>query len=109
MAAVDGVDLEVGSGEVLGRLGPNGSGKSTLLNMIMGFVRPTSGGVAIDGHDLGSARDRTRIHGRTRRGIVKRVAERDGGLVLRSDNADEEVALSAVQFQGIVVELRRTL
>jgi len=41
--------------------------------------------------------------------IVKRVAERDGGLVLRSDNADEEVALSAVQFQGVVVELRRTL
>ena len=56
VAAVDGVDLKVGSGEVLGLLGPNGSGKSTLLNMIMGFVRPTSGGVAIDGHDLGSAR-----------------------------------------------------
>lgn len=39
--------------------------------------------------------------------IVKRLALRDGALVLRSDNANEEVALAAVDVQGTVVELRR--
>lgn len=47
------------------------------------------------------------IHSEAR--IVKRLANRDGGLVLRSDNADEEVDVSAVAMQGVVVELRRTL
>jgi ABC-2 type transport system ATP-binding protein len=56
--AVEDVELTVDSGTVLGLLGPNGSGKSTTLNMIMGFVRPTSGSIAIDGHDL--AKDRLR-------------------------------------------------
>lgn len=41
--------------------------------------------------------------------IVKRLTERDGRFVLRSDNADEEVELSDVEMQGIVVELRRAI
>lgn len=41
--------------------------------------------------------------------IVKRLVMRDGELVLRSDNADEEVSLADVQVQGVVVELRRNL
>lgn len=41
--------------------------------------------------------------------IVKRLATREGKLVLRSDNADEEVALLDVEIKGVVVELRRTL
>lgn len=41
--------------------------------------------------------------------IVKRLAIRDGQLVLRSDNADEEVAIRDVEIKGVVVELRRTL
>ena len=41
--------------------------------------------------------------------IVKRLAMRDGALVLRSDNADEELALAAVDIQGVVVELSRTV
>lgn len=56
IAAVDGVDLTVVAGEVVGLLGPNGSGKSTLLNLTMGFIRPTSGSVTIAGHDLQGAR-----------------------------------------------------
>jgi ABC-2 type transport system ATP-binding protein len=56
VAAVDGVDLTVMPGEVLGLLGPNGSGKSTLLNLVMGFIRPTIGSVTIAGHDLQDAR-----------------------------------------------------
>ncbi len=41
--------------------------------------------------------------------IVKRLAMREGQLVLRSDNVDEEVPLSEVEIKGVVVELRRTL
>jgi DNA-binding SARP family transcriptional activator len=41
--------------------------------------------------------------------IVKRIAIRDGALVLRSDNVDEEVALADVSIQGVVVQLLRTI
>jgi multiple sugar transport system ATP-binding protein len=47
--AVDGVDLEVASGEFLVLLGPTGCGKSTLLRLIAGFERPTAGAVLFDG------------------------------------------------------------
>jgi ABC-2 type transport system ATP-binding protein len=50
--AVDDVSFEVGKGEVLGFLGPNGAGKSTTLRILAGFLAPTSGTVAIDGHDV---------------------------------------------------------
>ena len=42
--AVDGIDLAVPAGSVYGFLGPNGSGKTTTIRMLMGLVRPTSGG-----------------------------------------------------------------
>lgn len=41
--------------------------------------------------------------------IVKRLALRNGELVLRSDNVDEEVPLSQVDVQGVVVQLHRNL
>lgn len=47
--AVDGVDLEVTRGEVLGLLGPNGSGKSTTIKMILGLLYPTAGRIAVFG------------------------------------------------------------
>ena len=50
--AVKGVSFSVGKGEVLGFLGPNGAGKSTTMRMITGFLPPTSGTAAIDGHDI---------------------------------------------------------
>jgi ABC-2 type transport system ATP-binding protein len=51
-AAVDGLDFVVSGGEVFGFLGPNGAGKTTTMRMIAGLIRPTSGSIAIDGHDL---------------------------------------------------------
>ena len=51
-AAVDGIDFEVLSGEVFGFLGPNGAGKSTTMRMVAGLLRPSSGRIEIDGHDL---------------------------------------------------------
>jgi branched-chain amino acid transport system ATP-binding protein len=50
--ALQGVDLELGSQEILGLIGPNGSGKTTLVNTISGFVKPTAGEVVIPGRAL---------------------------------------------------------
>jgi ABC-2 type transport system ATP-binding protein len=51
VVAVDGVDLEVATGEVFGLLGPNGAGKTTTLEMIEGLTRPDEGEIEIGGLD----------------------------------------------------------
>ena len=53
--AVDDLSFSVREGEVLGFLGPNGAGKSTTMKVITGFLSPSSGSVAIDGHDISKA------------------------------------------------------
>jgi ABC-type multidrug transport system ATPase subunit len=47
--AVEDVTLDVSPGEVLGIAGPNGAGKSTIISLLLGFLRPTSGTLSIDG------------------------------------------------------------
>jgi ABC-2 type transport system ATP-binding protein len=51
--ALDGVDLELGPGELRGLLGPNGAGKTTLLRALFGLIRPDAGSIEL----LGRARD----------------------------------------------------
>ncbi len=49
---VDGVSLEIASGEVVGLLGPNGAGKTTCFYMIVGLVRPDGGTIQLAGQDF---------------------------------------------------------
>jgi branched-chain amino acid transport system ATP-binding protein len=50
--AVDGIDLAVARGEIVGLIGPNGSGKSTIVNLICGLLPPTAGRVVFNGADI---------------------------------------------------------
>ncbi|MHB8898244.1 MAG: ABC transporter ATP-binding protein [Thermoguttaceae bacterium] len=50
--AVDGLSFSVGRGEVLGFVGPNGAGKTTTLRALAGILPPTSGRLAVAGHDV---------------------------------------------------------
>lgn len=83
---VDGVDLRVGPGEVVGLLGPNGAGKTTTFKMILGLVRQDRGTVS-----FGGGLDGLPLHRRARRGlgylpqgpsVFRGLSARDNLLVL---------------------------
>ena len=76
--AVDAVDFDVRSGEVLGVLGPNGAGKSTTMRMIYQVTPPSAGTLRIFGHDAGAGA----------RAIKARL-----GVVPQMDNLDEDLTV----------------
>lgn len=53
-AAIDGMSFSIGQGDYVAFVGPSGCGKSTIYRLLLGFERPTSGTVFLDGHDLSS-------------------------------------------------------
>ena len=63
--ALDGVDIQIASGEFVAVMGPSGSGKSTLLNMLGALDRPTEGQVLVNGQDLSTVRDLDTFRART--------------------------------------------
>ena len=67
LAAVNGVDLAVEEGEIVGLIGPNGAGKTTCFNLLSGFLQPTAGTIRFDGADITGLRS----HRIVRRGLVR--------------------------------------
>ena len=65
--ALDGVDLDIREGEILGLVGPNGSGKSTLINVLSGLYMPDAGEVRFGGHEIARASG----HARARLGVAR--------------------------------------
>jgi branched-chain amino acid transport system permease protein len=111
--ALDGVDLDVREGEVLGVIGPNGSGKSTLINVVSGHFRADAGSARFGGVDLlalpahriaraGVARTyqipRPFAHLTVRDNVA--LAAMFGGTALDPRHA-AEVALHWLQFTGL--------
>ncbi len=55
LVALDGLDLTLGSGEILGLIGPNGSGKTTFFNLLTGLYTPTDGRIHFAENDMTTA------------------------------------------------------
>jgi lipopolysaccharide export system ATP-binding protein len=90
---VQGVSLEVASGEVVGLLGPNGAGKTTCFYMIVGLVPADAGRISLDGRELTTLP----IHRRARLGISYLPQENS---VFRKLSVEENVQ-AVLELQGL--------
>lgn len=116
LTAVDGLDLLVRPGEMLGFLGPNGAGKTTTIRLLTGFLRPSAGTVHLLGHDMADRRQA--LLARRSLGFVPDIAGLDAtatGRELLDDLAalqgrpplDREAVISALELNP--GDLRRPL
>lgn len=71
---IDGIDVDLARGEMVGVLGPNGCGKSTLLKTVCGVIRPRAGTLVADGEDL------LRVRPSVRAQILGYVPQHDDGV-----------------------------
>jgi len=96
VAALDGIDVRIDSGELLAVEGPSGSGKSTLLQLLGALDRPTSGSLMFDGRELRDLSERE----------LTNVRCRDVGFVFQAFNliptltAAENVEVAMVPLGG---------
>ena len=106
LAALSGVSLEVGEGEIVALIGPNGAGKTTVFNILTGLYPPTGGRVTFRGEDLlGLA-----PHAICRRGIARtfqntevfrRLSARDNVLIGRHAHLRSGVLRGALGLPGV--------
>jgi branched-chain amino acid transport system ATP-binding protein len=52
LIAINNVDFNIGTKEIVGVIGPNGAGKTTFFNLVTGFLKPTSGRILFEGKDI---------------------------------------------------------
>ena len=97
---VDGVDLQVEEGTIVGLLGPNGAGKTTTFSMCMGMVKPEAGKVFMRGTDV----TRFPIHKRARMGLGYLAQEPS---VFRRLTVEENI-LAVLEIRGHGPEERKT-
>lgn len=92
LSAVDGVDLQISAGDVVGIAGPNGAGKSTLLDLLSGRQRPSAGEVYLEGEQI----TRFPPHVRARMGVARsyQAPQTAEGLTV------EEIVAAAVIAYG---------
>src|SRR5512138_2994051 len=60
--AVDGLDLQIRAGEMVGLVGPDGAGKTTTMRLLCGGLRPTGGSIRVAGYDVPREVERAREH-----------------------------------------------
>jgi ABC-2 type transport system ATP-binding protein len=90
--AVEGLDLEIASGEFFGLLGPNGAGKTTAVHMLATLIRPTAGAATVAGFDV--LREPVRV-----RGAI--------GLVFQESALDRALSVAEnLRFAGLLHNLR---
>ena len=107
VVALQGLDLAVAAGEMLGIVGASGSGKSTLLNIVGGLDRPSAGRVTVDGRDLLKLSDRDMD--RYRRAEVGFVWQQTGRNLIPYLTARENVELPmTVAGAGLLAKRRRS-
>jgi len=98
VVAVDGVDLSVPEGHVVGLIGPNGAGKSSMIDALTGYHPPSGGQVRFGGQDI----TRLRPHLRARRGLARTFQS----IELFDDLTVEENLLVAADRTGVFGALR---
>jgi len=108
---VEGLSLEVRSGEIVGLLGPNGAGKTTAFYMIVGLVSADTGTVELDGRDLTSLP----MHRRAQLGVgylpqeasvFRRLTVAENILSILETRADLDAAGRASRLEEIMADLR---
>jgi len=88
VVAVDGLDLDIPSGQFFGLLGPNGSGKTSTIHMLATLIRPSGGSARVAGHDVVDAAVKVR-------GAYRRRATPRGGCFCRRVRTIRAVPRSA--------------
>ncbi len=94
VTALEGVDLSVEEGEIFGFLGPNGAGKSTTIDILLDFVRPTSGEAMVFGMDTQeetlAVRQQTGVLPEGYHVYDRLTGRQHVDFVIESKNADED-------------------
>jgi lipopolysaccharide export system ATP-binding protein len=108
---VEGLSLEVQSGEIVGLLGPNGAGKTTAFYMIVGLISADTGTVELDGRDLTSLP----MHRRAQLGVgylpqeasvFRRLTVAENIISILETRADLDAAGRAARLEEIMADLR---